>query len=133
MKKLSIEERDLLLKDLCARLQYGVKVGMGVEIDANNPYTLLGINPTACGCAEIYVMRRGITCDGSLNTVKPYLRPMSSMTGKEKAEYKRLCVNAAICNDYPQVDYLISNHFDYRGLIPMGLALPATEDMYNIK
>ena len=58
---------------------------------------------------------------------------MSSMTGKEKAEYKRLCVNAAICNDYPQVDYLISNHFDYRGLIPMGLALPATEDMYNIK
>lgn len=38
-----------------------------------------------------------------------------------------------IVNSIQIFDFLVSNHFDYRGLIPMGLALPAPEGMYNIK
>lgn len=29
------------------------------------------------------------------------------------------------------IDWLLAHHFDYRGLIPMGLALEATEGMYK--
>ena len=93
------EEKQLLLKDLCARLPYGVRVGMGVEIDANNPYTLLGINPSACGCAEIYVMRGGVTCDGRLDVIKPYLRPVSNMTEEEISEIKRICDEDDLLNE----------------------------------
>ena len=155
MKEQSIEERKLLLKDICVRIPYGVRVGMGVEIDANNPYILLGVNPTACGCAEIYVMRGGITCDGSLNAVKPYLRPMSSMTEEEFQELHSICPHSTFNktnvpgwiigidgSEYGRIsrideiskllDWLNAHHFDYRGLIEKGLALEATEGMYNI-
>ena len=114
------EEKDLLLQDLCARLPYKVKVEC-TFIPENNGYM-----------CEMSAHSIALISNNEWS-VKPYLRPMSSMTEEERVEYKRLCVNAAICNDYQQVDYLNSNHFDYRGLIEKGLALEAPEGMYNIK
>lgn len=152
---MNTEDKELLLKDLCARLQYGVKGKVYAEVsngkydmwgemifyDAPFDVTLDGINTST---EEIHVVAIGNEdtvefiemqqTDGAPYTIdefKPYLRPMSSMTKEEKAEYKRLCVNAAICNDYQQVDYLNSNYFDYHGLIPKGLALEASEGMYK--
>ena len=78
--------------------------------------------------------------------IKPYLRPMSSMTEEEKKEYDELCDN---CLERDSVDYNIStldrtqlvfvidwlyeHHFDFRGFIEKGLALEAPEGIYNIK
>ena len=79
--------------------------------------------------------------------VKPYLRPMSSMTEEEynewfntyniaeKSELERNgyedYISANIAGDTAKYDWLNKNMFDYRGLIPMGLALEAPEGMYN--
>ena len=71
------------------------------------------------------------TKDGSIysNEYKPYLFPLSSMTEKQEEEYNDL--NSYELGYFPHtedaLDYLIKNHFDYRGLIPMGLAIDATE------
>jgi hypothetical protein len=69
---------------------------------------------------------------------KPYLRPMSSMTEEEKKEYELLanhCIVTSIGFVHLEatllIDWLNEHHFDYRGLIPMGLALEASEDMYK--
>jgi len=59
---------------------------------------------------------------------KPYLRSMTNMSEEEKDEYDRL----VMCNaSWVVDDWLITNHFDFRGLIPMGLALEAKEGMYD--
>ena len=61
------------------------------------------------------------------NDFKPYLRPMSSMTEDEEDE-----LNSARMGNYGEdADWLNAHHFDYRGLIPLGLALEATEGMYK--
>ena len=132
------EERELLLKDLCARLPYGVKV----EIDGYNISVLKGID------GDTISTDRGINYP--LRLVKPFLRPMSSMTEEEAedyfknseyessecyeagANYEPVTVKAACSADEACVntDWLNAHHFDYRGLIPMGLALEAPEGMY---
>ena len=61
-----------------------------------------------------------------IDNCKPYLRPMSSMTEKEENEY----INTFLAM-WDAVDWLNEHHFDYRGLIPMGLALEAPEGMYK--
>ena len=85
-----------------------------------------------------------------INDVKLYLRPMSSMTEKEKKEIKALgaefssigSIRFRIKEDendgfeygYKWIDirdFLVTHHFDYRDLIPMGLALPARKGMYK--
>ena len=119
------EEKELLLKDLCARLSYKVYVNYDSGKDKQYEGILDDILPSR---GEAYV--EYCLCD--IDDIRPYLRPMSSMTEEEKAEHKRLCVNAAICNDYQQVDWLNAHHFDYRGLIKKELALEAPEGMYNI-
>ncbi len=82
-----------------------------------------------------------------IDLVKPYLRPLSSITEEEKEEYHYMVFDYeyddywypgkytdAICvADVDElVDWFNAHHFDYRGLIPKGLALPAPEDMYII-
>lgn len=74
-----------------------------------------------------------------IEEVKPYLRPLSNMTEEEGKEYIRLLANTQeslhyIPDEKPMVefvDWLNEKMFDYRGLIPMGLALEAPENMYN--
>lgn len=114
------EEKELLLQDMCARLPYGVYLHYKGEFgEEQEPMKMHELN------------RVMVNAHYELEGCTPYLRPMSSMTEEEKKKYKRLCINAAICNDYQQVDYLNSRYLDYRGLIPKGLALEAPEDMYK--
>ena len=62
--------------------------------------------------------------------IKPYLRPMSSMTEDEGVELD----NTVIMGNYgDDADWLNAHHFDYRGLIKKGLALEAPEGMYKIE
>ena len=136
------EEKELLLKDLCARLPYNVK-GL--------------INYWKCGsCMGIkgtihphYIE----DLQWELITIKPYLRPLSSMTEEEKKEYHRqadidlgrtaeslreqletgtLSTENRYTPQYCHIDWLNAHHFDYRGLIPTGLANEAPEGMYGV-
>lgn len=134
------EEKNLLLKDICARLPYGVKCSFGVD-DAI--YKVCGVNPTCCGASEIQAthIKNGINGDFTLNSCKPYLYPISSMTEEQKDKYQWLCVKVPIYEQYYEeyeicgyeyedtwasMDWLNENHFDYKELIPMGLAIDAT-------
>ena len=110
------EEKELLLKDICCRLPYGVKVQNTINGEVIDLKTRMYCLPTALA-----------------TNFKPYLRPMSSMTEDEEKEYNRLTPIVEVvfpCDAYPLVDWLNKHHFDYRGLIPMGLALEAPEEMY---
>lgn len=121
-KDMTQEQKQLLLKDLCGRLPYGVKFGIGLA--KLGKYDLVEIN-TKKGKV---LFGHGLYTD--LENCRPYLRPLSSMTDEEKNELLQLMGRGT---DIERVDFYISHHFDYRCLIPMGLALPATEGMYNIK
>ena len=120
------EEKELLFIDLCARLPYGVQCEIGGL--QHGPYTFTGDD------VEDLIAGR---------TFKPYLRPMSSMTEEEKME---LCITSYAPDEMRTLDeklyviqtnvnnasdWLNKNMFDYRGLIPMGLALEASKDMYD--
>lgn len=155
------EEKDLLLKDLCARLPYGVICkskyieydeidGDDIEWDKEGKIELIG---------DDYVIINSYRCE--IDKTKPYLRPLTSMTEDETVEYFRLQTH----NEYADVtgfkidkatlglkayvdnvykwycwgdisninclDWLNKRMFDYRGLIFEKLALPAPEGMYN--
>ena len=120
------EEKQLLLKDLCARLPYEVKF-QGEDF---NVYTLDAANYFALQVEDV--------------VFKPYLRPMSSMTNDEMEDWYRQSKVDYDCEFKPEptlslehchlsIDWLNEHHFDYRGLIPMGLALEAPEEMYKNK
>ena len=130
-------EQELLLIDLCARLPYGVKV-----TDDMGRCRYLSLGDT--NLIDLYYS----DVSGSGCTIKPYLRPMSSMTEKESKEFKGFCdefepdsywypgkyllyVGVAIVPIL--IDWLNAHHFDYRGLIEKGLALEAPEDMYKFE
>lgn len=124
------EEKQLLLKDLCARLSYGI---IGSQVLNNKiwglPELLLNIN----------IQEEKVECSDSLpydlENFRPYLRPMSSMTHDEDIEYRDVmssghykCPSEEFCSI---IDWLNANHFDYRGLIEKGLALEAKEGIYD--
>jgi len=142
------QEKQLLLKDLCARLPYNIQ-GEGVYEDEvwhngfphNKKVTghIEGIDHIGFDDEEIYVTIEGIQCE--LCDVKLYLRPMSSMTEEERNEYFSLkmqeCERVALADiDRHEalsiiLDWLNAHHFDHRNLIERGLALPAPEGMYD--
>ena len=113
------EDKELLLRDLCARLPYNLCVQDEYgEIDY--------INYNDVHFANYF--------DSILNgKIKPYLRPMSSMTDEEKLMYEGLMIGTDnISYMLDVVDWLNANHFDYRGLIGKSLALDATGlNIYN--
>ena len=124
-------EKDLLLKDLCARLPYGVVIQekcvehdktflpnkevdrlVNIDIHANSLMT---------NCGSLYY----------LDEVKPYLFPMSSMNKEQKKEYAHILaytssVEMIQITGESTYDWLNKNMLDWRGLIPMGLAIDAT-------
>ncbi len=123
------EEKQLLLIDLCARLPYGVKC----EVHNIKYYKTRTLLPEDCG-----VFQRD-NCD-----IKPYLRPMSSMTKEETEEFLEVVKielkalegerGPNVANAAPaafEIDFYNAHHFDYRGLIEKGLALEAKEGMYK--
>lgn len=117
------EEKELLLKDLCARLPYGVKFATKYS-HFKDTHELLVINKHST-IVETFKM---LWWD--IEDVKPYLRPMSSMTEEEEKEYN-LLANRCMCTTVgfihleaePLLDWLNKKMFDFRGLIPKDLAL----------
>lgn len=152
---MSDEEYKILVTDLCSRLPHGVKVRVSgdwfydeleqydTELKIGKPSNLL----------DVFVNQRG----NSRNlTITPYLRPMDSMTDDEFQELRSICPHSIINktndpgwivgisgSDYGRIsrvdeisefiDWLNEHHFDYRGLIRMGLAYKAPEGMYDTK
>ena len=117
------ENKELLFKDLCARLPYNVICQ--VEFRENGKYNSKVMLLSGIFTDEAYFTTKG----GSIysNEYKPYLFPLSSMTEEEKLMYEGLMIgidNISYMLDV--IDWLNSHHFDYRGLIEKSLALDAT-------
>lgn len=125
------EEKELLLKDLGARLLYKLhcrvfKLNEDIKENDDILYGVIGDNVVTLKsdkdeCLMYY-------------QIKPYLRPMSSMTQEEEAydRYYTWRIKDGILGSISEyIDWLNKKGFDYRGLIPMGLALEAPEDMYK--
>ena len=108
------EEKDLLLKDLCGRLPYGVKIQVNDRVE-----TLEGIG-ILDNVAEYGSF---LSCD--IEEIKPYLFPLSSMTEEQIKEVNKLSGLRVFPNPYI-VNWYLENHIDIYGLIPKGLALDAT-------
>lgn len=149
------EEKQLLLKDLCARLPYGVRIAYKENEHDIHHWTLCTLHaPHISKDGTIidtgsdgwidYVEYPGAGMETAsrplhLEKMLPYLRPMSSMTEEETFEFikisdsvLRIGEKKLICIlSLKQMDWLNAHHFDYRGLIPMGLALEAPKDMYK--
>lgn len=122
------ENKELLFKDLCARLPYGV-----ICHTPKGDGHLCSINQTIFGIeygVNVKATERDYFSDKKVWT-KPYLRSISSMTYEEKVEYLNICgnemANPLSSPRYSGIDYLNSIHVDYRGLIPKGLAIEVTE------
>lgn len=126
------EEKSLLLQDLSARLPYGVICqtddgkGKLISIECSFGESLAYMD-FGHSEAEEY--------DLNDNIVKPYLRPMSSMTEEEEIEYDATFATIKLADGhydstmtYKSFDFLNEHHFDYRGLIEKGLAIEVTEE-----
>lgn len=109
------EDKQLVLKDLCARLPYGVKVESVFINTDTKKHKSCGIEVFDATC--ILMIRDGF------GEFKPYLFPLSSITKKTLEE---LSAYIDIKNAYIAVEFFNSHHIDYRGLIEKGLALDAT-------
>ena len=120
------EDKELLLKDLSARLPYGIKFlreSWNYEWDQE---------------LSVIEVLEDIDKDGYINNtkvydvgdIKPYLFPMSSMTEEQSKVYHELINGmfgtSALINFEVLTDFFNANHLDYRGLIKKGLAIDAT-------
>jgi hypothetical protein len=108
------EDKELLLKDLCARLPYGTLVYAQNADDWYDDEISTQVLSDAIN--EDYV-------------IKPYLFPLSSMTEEQKRDYQYITerwMNDPTYTIGDSFDWLNKNHFDYRGLIEKGLAIDAT-------
>ena len=158
---MTLKEKDLLLEDLCSRLLYGVKF-MIDEMYLTEDMINAGYNKIQ----ELY----GITCEGNVEllnmdyhmpveSIKPYLFPLSSMSEEQRKEFLEIShlenrsfynreeivivsnevwtfdLGGDVDTEYRSIDikrtretvkWLDKNYFDWRGLIPMGLAEDAT-------
>lgn len=142
MKK---EDKELLLKDLSARLPYGVKIlheGWNYEWDdeLSTVERIVGIDDKFI-YTKVIDTHNGEEYRDDKHTIslfddKIFLRPLSSMTEEEKSAYKDFYPLSPRDLMPPHIalqmfDWLNARHFDYRGLIEKNLALPAPEGMYN--
>lgn len=125
------EDKEILLRDLSARLPYGVKCQ---HFDDKTPYVLLGIDEDVLHIdCPVYDEGDGYV---KIEYCKPYLRSLSSMTKEELKIYHSYCEcdngdftgEILYFDTIESFDYLASIHIDYRGLIPMGLAIEVTEE-----
>lgn len=135
------EDKELLLKNLCTRLPYRVKIlHTGWDSDSDTDFdtveTLIGIDDRFIYTVWDKTGDREKHCL-SVSNWKPYLRPMSSMTEEEYKELNSISSYYGFapykyigdwCPNYEMIDWLIKHHFDYRGLIEKGLAIEVTEE-----
>ena len=135
------EDIQLLLVDLSARLTYGVICQVDDGAAGLNDGKLVEIDISK----ELVRFDVDYYWDAYIDDVKPYLRPLSSMTDEEKKEYVSFiggqkpfdCDFSAYPTEYRfvyewdvvnYVNWLNTHHFDYRGLIEKGLAIEVTEE-----
>ncbi len=147
--------KQLLLKDLAARLPYGVKIEL--------TWWVMGEGTCINTALEPDHIEQLLNDEDGDTEIKPYLRPMSSMTEEEAKELSILYditdvlsikitdeyidfeVDDGFCSIDTKIiwyndiissieifDWLNKNHFDYRGLIEKGLANEASEEMYSL-
>ena len=151
-------DEEILLRDLCARLPYGVKIlheGWNYEWDDE-----LSTVERVVGIDDKFIYTKVInTHNGeeyrddkhtiSLFDDKIFLRPLSSMTDEERHEIQEILgKDVEIPDDFIKIidssrksfsfielqavfDFLNAHYLDFRGLIPKGLALEALDGMYN--
>ena len=130
------EDKELLLKDLCARLPYKLRVKYFYIKEETTGFADEGV--LTYDYLQSFETEQTISVWGRkrVYNIIPYLRPMSSMTEEEKKEYdlifkyakafygreaeSRECANL--------INWLNQHHFDYRGLIKKGLAIEVTEE-----
>ena len=133
------EYKELLLVDLCARLPYGVKVFYEYVDDLNGK--TYGYSLTLnTWCIDQLVANKAV--------IKPYLRPISSMTEEEKGEYRKVCeLDTKILENHPMngepfpalynsQDWLNKKRIAYRtindkDMFELGLAIPEPVGMYD--
>lgn len=124
------EDKELLLKDLCSRLPHHVRVKVWLK-DGTTEEGFLDLEHNY---ADVL---RDTFYYNKIKDIKPYLRPLSSMTKKEYKELKSVSQYYGFapyeyigdwCPNYEMADYLNKNHFDYRGLIEKGLAIEVAEN-----
>ena len=127
------EDKELLLKDICSRLPYGIKASYyGAEEECETWDKIDDV--TLDGYVDIGQYRLPI------ERIKPYLFPLSTMTKEQKTE----CLKGTSLeiskydeiygySEYTDlecylkvIDWLNAHHFDFRGLIENGLAIDAT-------
>lgn len=129
------EDKELLIRDLCARVPYEPWIWFKENWETN---------PNFKGCqSQLRLYHLEYIVKDMDITLKPYLRPLSSMTDEEK--YELYGVNGVLSIDFEfeeykmvhllkshnVIDWFNAHHFDYRGLIEKGLALVAPDGMYN--
>lgn len=139
------EQKDLLLKDLCARLPYGVRIQVKYYDDTWKLLTIY-TNGTTYAVRDV-----GYPIETYFEDCKPYLFPLPSMTEEQAKEMQEIVGSPKVAcimrkteglelwldsvDTDPTIwldtifevqDWLNKNHFDYHGLIPLGLAIDAT-------
>lgn len=121
------EDKKLLLQDLCARLPYGVICQIDDGAAGFNDGKLAEINISE----ELARFDVDYCWKAYIDDIKPYLRPMSSMTEEEKSVL-------LLCNAFIEphstkfkMDFYNQHYLDYRDLIEKGLALEAPKGMYK--
>lgn len=150
------QDKELLLKDLCTRLPYGIKVETPYNKCYHNCATVIGVVERQSATKSIeYIDIVTNKATYPIKYIKPYLRPMSSMTEKEKFEFRKLVgfneltsdkigfLEGGTLEEYisyisfnlmcTTIDWLNAHHFDYRGLIDKGLAIAITEKNNSYK
>lgn len=150
------EEKLLVSKDLSARLPYGVKMKVTLDLSYDTSYdsveqhcdfdaTLYAINidgdPTDILIyheddeTANYLNEQFTECPDILENFVPYFRPIVTMTKEEKTKYRKLCdtESGLYFNTCESLDYLNSIHVDYRNMIERGLALAAPDGLYDEK
>ena len=144
------QEKELLLKDLCTRLPYGVIVLEDIDKTFDGGCISELATITEIKGEKMFLTKNSLT-PVTIEEIRPYLRPISSMTDEEKEkiafirdrdfQFVRKWIHdesiketGNICPiTCGEIDYCNKKHLDYRDLISMGLALEAPEGMYNIK
>lgn len=145
------EDKELLLRDLCARLPYGVKIEL--------TWWVMGEGTCINTTLEPDHIEQLLNDEDGDTEIKPYLRPMSSMTEEEAKELSILCditdvlsikitdkyIDFEVDDGFSSIetkiiwyndiissieifDWLNKNHFDYRNLIQMSLAIAVTKE-----
>lgn len=119
------EDKELLIKDLCARLPYDVIVDYAHNaFDVRNGYYMKHESKCILSCylLDVFISPRQ---NEEGEYIKPYLFALSSMTEEQQINLTKFVANG-IHGENILYDWYNKNHFDYRGLIEKGLAIDAT-------